>query len=206
MEGFQADLGATCWDCPAYFLPCGHSTQTAHHLCWLRLCSFAFEILSWGACSAVAQETNRGGHLTPRGNPPPGKNRAQWMNAHTPVFRWNNSLWRHVGSQGVPGGNEPSYPQGSREIDSKQASLLLLLTAQWGWSSSRKDRGASVTSQVVSFLVSAGTQPTAARGLFTKVILWHHPQKNCGNPCQSWHGNQTEGAEYSHVKHTPVIS
>ena len=99
MEGFQADLGATCWGHPAYFLPCGHSTQTAYHLRWLRLCSFAFEILPWGACSAVAQETDRGGHLTPRGNPPLGKNRARWMNAHTPVFRWKNSLgyftWVH---------------------------------------------------------------------------------------------------------------
>lgn len=99
MGDFQAGLGATCCCCPDYFLPRGQSTQTAHHLRWLRLCSFAFEILPWGACSAVGQETDRGGHLMPQGNPPPGKNRAECMNAHTPVFRWNNSLghfaWVH---------------------------------------------------------------------------------------------------------------
>ena len=124
MGGFQAGLGATCCCCPAYFLPCGQSTQTAHHLRWLRLCSFAFEILPWGACSAVAQETDRGGHLMPQGNPPPGKNRAQWMNAHTPVFRWNNSLGHFAWVRRVPGGNEPSYPQGSSFFTDYSPSLF----------------------------------------------------------------------------------
>lgn len=44
--------------------------------------------------------------------------------------------------------------------------------------SSRKGKETSVTFEVVSFMVFAGTWPTTARGLFTKVIPQHHPEKH----------------------------
>lgn len=103
-------------------------------------------------------------------------------------------------------GQNSTPSQGSQEEASKQTDSRPLLTPQYGWGSSRKGRETSETFQVVSFMVFAEIQPTTARGLFTKIIPWHHPQKRCGNHCQSLHGNQTEGTKYSRVKHAPVVS
>lgn len=46
----------------------------------------------------------------------------------------------------------------------------------------RTDKETTVTFQVVSFRVQAGTQPTSVRGLFTEVTFQHHPQKCLWKP------------------------
>lgn len=54
--------------------------------------------------------------------------------------------------------------------------------------SSRKGEETSVTFQIVSCMVFTGTWPTTVRGLFTKVILQHHPQKSL--PKLTWELNR----------------
>lgn len=58
--------------------------------------------------------------------------------------------------------------------------------------SSRKGKEISMIFQIVSFMVFAGTQPTTANELFSKVILWHHPQKHLGKslPKLTWESNR----------------
>lgn len=50
----------------------------------------------------------------------------------------------------------------------------------------------SVSFQVVSFMVFIETRPTTARGLFTKVLLQHHPQKWLWSslPKLTWESNR----------------
>lgn len=90
--------------------------------------------------------------------------------------------------------------QSSRSQQAQKNSQLLLIPQHGGgqafwcqsWVSSRKDKETSVTVQVVSFMIFSGTQPTTARGLFTKVILQHRPQKHLWRslPKLTWESNR----------------